>query len=151
MTDFDLSITRQIAAPLAVLYRCWTDPALLVRWFTLASWVSVSAKLDVRPGGASLIVMHGPDGSEMHNRDQYLEVVPNERLILTDAYLGDWVPSDKPFMTVVLTFAEEDGGTRYKATVRHWSAEDRDAHAAMGFDANWNTSTDQLAALAVTL
>ena len=148
---FDLSITRHIAASPAALYRCWTDPALVVEWFTPPPWVTVRAEMDVRPGGASLIVMRGPDGTEMPNRGQYLEVVPDARLVFTDAYVGDWVPSAKPFMTGTLTFAPKDGGTRYTATVRHWTAEDRDAHAAMGFEAGWNTATDQLAAVAATL
>lgn len=148
---FDLALTRHIAAPRAALWRCWTDPALIVRWFTPAPWATVSAELDVRVGGASVIVMRSPDGTEMLNRGQYLEVVPDRRLVFTDAYVGDWVPSAKAFMTVVLTFDDEEGGTRYAATVRHWSAEDRDAHAAMGFEGGWGIATDQLAALAATL
>ncbi len=148
---FDLSLTRLIAAPRAALYRCWTDPALIVRWFTPPPFETVSAEMDVRPGGASLIVMRAPDGTEYPNRGQYLEVVPDHRLVFTDAYVGDWVPSAKPFMTGTLTFDDEDGGTRYTAVVRHWTAEDRDAHAAMGFEAGWGIATDQLAALATTL
>ena len=57
--------------------------------------------------------MRGPDGTDMPNRGVYLEVVPNERLVVTDAYTEAWVPAQKPFMTVILTFADEDGGTRY--------------------------------------
>jgi uncharacterized protein YndB with AHSA1/START domain len=59
-----------------------------------------------------------------------------------------WQPSAKPFMTVVLTFEEEDGGgTRYTARVRHWSVEDRDTHEKMGFHQGWGQCADQLAAL----
>jgi len=148
--DRDLVISRLIAAPRAAVYRCWTDPALIVRWFTLAPFETIRADLDVRPGGASRLTMRAPDGAEWENRDTYLEVVPNERLVLTDAYTSGWEPSDNPFMTVVLTFEDDAGQTRYTARVRHWKVEDCKSHAEMGFAARWEAATDALAVLAAT-
>jgi uncharacterized protein YndB with AHSA1/START domain len=110
--------------------------------------VTTHAELDVRPGGSNFIVMRGPDGVEMPNRGVYLEVVPNERLVITDAYTTAWEPSDKPFMTLVLTFEDEGGKTRYTARVRHWTVADRESHEKMGFHEGWRVATDQLAALA---
>jgi uncharacterized protein YndB with AHSA1/START domain len=107
--------------------------------------------MDVRPGGSSLVIMRGPDGTEMPNRGVYLEVIPNERLVFTDAYVCGWEPSGKPFMTGILTFEHADGQTRYTARVRHWSVEDREAHEQMGFHVGWGIATDQLTALAQTL
>jgi uncharacterized protein YndB with AHSA1/START domain len=107
----------------------------------------VRAETDVRPGGASLIVMKGPDGTEMPNRGVYLEVVENRRLVFTDAYTEAWKPSDKPFMTGILTFEPEAGGTRYTARVLHWNAADCEAHAKMGFHEGWGKATEQLAEL----
>ena len=101
----------------------------------------------MRPGGASLIVMRGPDGVDLPNPGVYLEVVENERLVFTDAYTSAWEPSAKPFMTAVLTFEEEDGKTRYTARARHWTVEDREAHEKMGFHEGWGLCTDQLEAL----
>ena len=101
----------------------------------------------MRAGGASLIVMQGPDGTEYPNRGVYLEVVPHRRLVFTDAYVRPWELSAKPFMTVILSFAPEGEGTRYTAVVRHWTSADREAHEAMGFAAGWGTATDQLEAL----
>ena len=95
--------------------------------------------------------MQGPDGTEMPNRGIYLEVVPNERLVFTDAYTSAWQPSAKPFFTCVLTFEDEDGKTRYTARAKHWTAEDCAAHEQMGFYVGWGIATDQLAALAATL
>ncbi|UAJ10142.1 SRPBCC family protein [Polymorphobacter megasporae] len=148
---FELSITRVIPVARATLYRCWTDPALIVKWFTPPPFTTVSAEMDVCPGGASLIVMRAPDGTDYPNRGQYLDVIPDRRLVFTDAYTGDWQPSAKPFMTGILTFDDEGEGTRYTAVVRHWTAADRDAHVAMGFETGWGIATDQLAALAATL
>jgi len=87
----------------------------------------------------------------MPNRGIYLEVIPNERLVFTDAYTSAWIPSAKPFMTVVLTFEDEGGQTRYTARVRHWSTEDCAAHEKMGFHQGWGVATDQLTALATSL
>lgn len=149
--DRDLVLTRLIAASPAALYRCWTEPELMKQWFTPAPWTTVHAETDVRPGGASLVVMRGPDGTEFPNRGVYLEVVPNARLVFTDAYVSAWEPSPKPFMTVILSFEPEGGGTRYTARARHWTAADREAHEGMGFFEGWGKAADQLAALAATL
>ncbi len=150
-TDRDLVLTRLIAAAPEKLYRCWTEPALLMRWFTPPPWTVPHAELDVRPGGSSLVVMRGPEGQEMPNRGVYLEVVPGRRLAFTDAFVRAWEPSEKPFMAVELDFAPEAAGTRYTALVRHWTVADRDAHEKMGFHQGWGIATDQLAALAATL
>lgn len=143
----DLSITRLIDAPRALLWRAWTEPELVKRWFTPRPWTTPVVELDVRAGGRSRIVMRGPNGEEHDNLGVYLEVDPGRRLVFTDAYTEAWVPSNKPFMTGVVTFADELGKTRYTATARHWNAEDRNAHEQMGFDAGWNAATDQLEAL----
>lgn len=149
--DRELVLSRLIAAPPAKVYRAWTEPELLMQWFAPQPWTTSHAELDVRPGGVSLIVMRGPDGNEFANRGVYLAVVPNEFLVFTDAYTTAWEPSSKPFMTVVLTFADEAGGTRYTARVLHWTVADREAHEKRGFHEGWGRCTDQLAALAATL
>ena len=64
--------------------------------------------------------MRSPDGKDLPNRGVYLEVVKNERLVFTDDYTKAWEPSQKPFMTVILTFEDEGGGKkRNTARVRH--------------------------------
>ena len=150
-SDRELVLTRLIDAPREKLFRAWTDPTLLRQWFAPLPWTTPVAELDVRPGGANLIVMRGPDGNEFPNRGVYLEVVENERLVFTDAYTTAWVPSEKPFMTVIVTFADEGGKTRYTALVRHWTVADREAHEKMGFHQGWGQCTDQLASLVAKL
>lgn len=150
-TDRDLVLTRLIEAPRFKLFRAWTEPSLLKQWFAPLPYTTPHAELDVRPGGASLVIMRGPDGNEFPNRGVYLEVVKDERLVFTDAYTAAWMPSQKPFMTVILTFADEGWQTRYTARVRHWTVADREAHEAMGFHQGWGQCADQLAALVATL
>jgi uncharacterized protein YndB with AHSA1/START domain len=149
--DRELSLTRLIDAPPEKVYRAWTEPELLKQWFAPQPWTTPHATLDVRPGGGNLIVMKGPDGQEFPNRGVYLEVVENERLVFTDAYNESWEPAQKPFMTVILTFEDEGGKTRYTARVRHWTVADRETHEKMGFHAGWAQCADQLTALVAKL
>lgn len=148
---YELSITRLMEVPRDKLWRCWTEPELLKQWFCPKPWSVSMAEIDVRPGGFSHIVMRGPNG-ETHDADGvYLEVEPERKLVFTDAFTRDWMPSGKPFMTAIVTFGDEDGQTRYTARARHWTAADRDAHMQMGFEPGWNAAADQLEALAKSL
>ena len=150
-SDRELVLTRIIDAPREKLFRAWTDPELLKQWFAPLPYTTPHAEMDVRPGGSSLIVMRGPDGNEFPNRGVYLEVVENERLVSTDAYTKAWEPSEKPFMTLILTFEDEGGKTRYTARVLHWMVADREMHEKMGFHEGWGQCADQLAALVAKL
>lgn len=147
----ELKLTRLIDAPRHALYRCWTEAELIKQWFTPRPWTTPVVEIDVRPGGSSHMIFRGPEGQEFPNDGIYLGVVPDERLVFTDAYTSAWVPSAKPFMTGIITFADEDGKTRYTALARHWTAEDRKSHEDMGFHDGWGKATDQLEALARTL
>jgi uncharacterized protein YndB with AHSA1/START domain len=153
MTDeiHELTLSRLIDAPREALWRCWTEPELLKQWFTPRPWTTPVVETDVRPGGSSYFLFRGPEGEEFPNRGVYLEVVPNEKLVFTDAYTKAWEPSAKPFMTGTITFADEGGKTRYTATVRHWTAEDKANHEQMGFHEGWGKAADQLAAVAAKL
>ena len=147
----DLQITRLLDAPQNKVWRCWTEEEHLVKWFAPKPWTTPHAKLDVRAGGSTIVTMRSPEGVDFPNSGVYLEVVPNKKLVFTDAYTSAWAPSLKPFFTAILTFADEGGKTRYTATARHWNVEDTQTHAKMGFDAGWNICADQLEALAATL
>ncbi|HEX2605030.1 MAG TPA: SRPBCC domain-containing protein, partial [Oxalicibacterium sp.] len=122
-SDRSLVLTRTFDAPPELVYRAWTDPEMLKHWFVPRPWTIARAETDVRPGGASLIVMRDPEGKEYPNRGVYLEVIENKKLVVTDAYTHAWEPSDKPFMTAVITFEPQDGGkkTVYTALVLHWN------------------------------
>ena len=107
----ELVLTALIDAPREKLFRAWTEPALIKQWFAPLPWTTPHAEMDVRAGGATNMVMRGPNGEEFPNPGLILEVVKNEKLVFTDAYTKAWEPSAKPFMTVVLTFADEGGKT----------------------------------------
>jgi len=150
--EHELVLVRDIDASRDKIFRAWTDPALLVKWFTPPPFKTVRADLDVRAGGANLIVMQGPDGQEFPNRGVYLEVIENEKIVFTDAFTCAWVPSQKPFMIGVILLEDlGNGRTRYTAKALHWNAEDKEAHEKMGFHEGWGIAADQLAALVATL
>ena len=151
ISDRELVLTRIINASRDKVFKAWTDPELLKQWFAPLPYTTAIAELDVRPGGANLVVMRDPNGKDLPNRGVYLEVVANERLVITDAYTRAWEPSAKAFMTIILTFEDEDGATRYTARVRHWTEADRAAHEQMGFHEGWGQCADQLAALVAKL
>jgi uncharacterized protein YndB with AHSA1/START domain len=95
----ELVLTRDVDVPREKLWRGWTEVNLLKQWFVPKPWFIASAELDVRPGGANRIVMCSPEGQEFPNLGVYLEVVPNERLVITDAYTRAWEPAEQPSMT----------------------------------------------------
>ncbi len=147
----DLVLTRLLRAPRAAVWRCWTEPDLLTQWFCPRPWKAVDFTIDLRPGGANTCTMKGPEGEVFPNAGVYLDVVPQRRLVFTDAYTEGWVPSAKPYFTGIIEFADEAGGTRYTATARHWTDDDRADHEARGFHQGWSAAADQLEALARTL
>ena len=102
-------------------------------------------------GGKFRTAMQGPDGFASDETGVFLEVIANRRLVFTDAYKPGWEPSEAPFMTSVIDFADEGGKTRYVATALHWTVADRKRHEEMGFHEGWGAAADQLAALAASL
>lgn len=146
-SDKELVICRLLDISPEAAYRGWTDTSLLKKWFCPKPWSVKSAELDVRVGGACTIVMNGPEGQEIPCPGVYLELIPNQKIVFTDAYVKAWEPSSKPFITAIITFENQGGKTKYTARVQHWSVEDRDAHAKMGFLEGWAICADQLEAL----
>ena len=150
----DLMLERVVDVSPELVFKAWTTPKHLMPWFCPKPYRTVECEIDLKPGGKFFAQMVDPNGNKLPAEPGcYLEVVPNRKLVFTDAYTGDWNPktSGKPFMTGIITLDDEDGKTRYTARVRHWSAEDKKTHEDMGFHTGWGICTDQLAALAKTI
>jgi len=147
----ELVLDRLLDAPREKLFQIWTDPSTYAQWFCPKPWTVTKAELDLRPGGKSLVVMQGPEGQEFPNHGIFLEIVKNEKIVFTDAFVDAWTPSERAFMVATVTFADEGGKTRYRAVACHWSPEARAEHEKMGFHEGWGIATDQLARLAATL
>lgn len=149
MTDqldpqLDLELVRELKAPKALLWKCWTDPRHLPHWFVPRPHKVVACELDLRPGGACNTTFD-VDGALMENNGVYLEVVPGEKLVFTDTYTAGWKPAPEPFMTAIVTFEDlGNGSTRYRAVARHRNSEAAEAHRKMGFFDGWGTVAGQL-------
>ncbi|MFS0738405.1 SRPBCC family protein [Sphingomonas sp. 1P06PA] len=143
--EHELRIERLIDAPVDAVWRAWTEHG--GEWFCPRPWTAEIVAQELRAGGRSAIVMRGPQGEEHAHEGVFLEVVPQRRIVSTDAFTAGWAPAG-PFMVRIDEFAEEGGRTRYTAIARHWTVEARDQHAAMGFEAGWGAASDQLAEVA---
>ena len=149
--DLDLELVRDLNAPRAALWTCWTDPQHLPHWFVPKPHKVVACELDLRAGGACSTTFD-VEGTIMENNGVYLEVIPGEKLVFTDTYQAGWKPAAEPFMTAIITLADlENGATRYRAVVRHRSKEAAAQHSAMGFHDGWGTVATQLVAYAQEL
>ncbi len=90
---YELSITRETHVSSGKPYAGWSTPELYPKWFCPKPWYVSDVKMDLRPGGSGEKTFNGPDGEVFINRSVYLEIVPNEKLVFTDAFTGDWQPN----------------------------------------------------------
>jgi uncharacterized protein YndB with AHSA1/START domain len=142
----DLVLERVVDVPRELMWTAWTTPEHLSKWFAPAPWSIADCEIDLRPGGIFRSVMKSPDGEEHPSVGCYLEVVPNERLVWTDALLPGYRPSENPFFTAIITFESSGKGTRYTAMAVHRDEATRKQHEEMGFHQGWGQVLDQLVA-----
>jgi uncharacterized protein YndB with AHSA1/START domain len=147
----DLKLERVIDVPVELVWKAWTEPEHLKVWFCPKPWGVSDCEIDLRPGGIFRTTMLSPEGQEFPNLGCYLDVVPMERLVFTDALLPGYRPAEKSFMTGVVTMKPEGTGTRYIAMALHNNLEAKKQHEEMGFEQGWGTALDQLVAHVKTL
>jgi uncharacterized protein YndB with AHSA1/START domain len=149
--DLDLTLQRIIRAPRTAVWRGWTDPSRLERWWVPAPTVARVDRLEVRPGGAFVTRM-SDDGVAFtpHLDGSFLVVEELERLVFTNAIDSEWRPrSPEPVaMVAEITFFDHADGTDYRVVVRHGDPAARARHEELGFLDGWGSVTEQLAALA---
>jgi uncharacterized protein YndB with AHSA1/START domain len=151
-SELELALAFLIDASPKALFRCWTEPALLPRWFAPRPLTTEVKRLDLRIGGVMEIAMHDPaSGAAYPANGVYLEIAPDRKLVFTDAFTDNWVPAGQPFMAAEVSFTPKDGKTLYVARARHWNAETVKTHEEMGFHPGWTQCAHQLAELAATL
>jgi len=143
----ELVLERVFDAPPALVWKAWTEPHHLMKWWAPKPWTTVECDIDLRAGGVMRTVMVSPDKQRFPNVGVFLEVVHQRKLVTTDAYTDAWTPSPKPFMTAIMTFEPQGKKTKYVARALHWTQSDREAHEKMGFHEGWGTAADQLAAV----
>jgi uncharacterized protein YndB with AHSA1/START domain len=149
-TDTQILITREFDAPKHLVYRAWTTPELVKRWWHANRGEVTLAEIDLRVGGMWRYVSRSEDGFEVGFHGEYREIVPNERLVTTEVYEG--IPdADEHAALDTLTLTESDGRTTLTVLVEHPTREGRDAHINSGMEAGMQDAMDLLEEVAVSL
>jgi uncharacterized protein YndB with AHSA1/START domain len=149
-TDEQILITRAFDAPRSLVWKAWTTPELVRRWWHAKRGEMTVAEIDLREGGRWRYAMVTPDGMEVAFHGVYREVVPEERLVSTEVYEG--VPNGEEGATLnTATFAEADGRTTLTILVEAPSREIRDAIIATGMEDGLQDALDLVEEVAASL
>jgi len=146
-TDEQILITREFDAPRHLVYKAWTTPELVKRWWSGKRGAMTTAEIDLRVGGRWRYVMEAEGGFEVAFHGEYREIDPDERIVNTEVYEG--MPDGEALNTT--TFAEADGRTTLTTLVQHTCKEHRDAHINSGMEGGMQESMDLLEQVAVSL
>ncbi|PZS31489.1 MAG: ATPase [Pseudonocardiales bacterium] len=146
-TDTQILITREFDAPKHLVYRAWTTPELIKRWWAGERGNVTSVEVDLRVGGTWRYVMTANAGFEVGFHGEYREIVPNELIVCTEVYEG--MPD--AYAVDTHTFTEQNGRTALHLLVQHASQEDRDAHINSGMEGGMQEAMDALEQVAVSL
>ena len=148
--DEQILITRAFDAPRELVWKAWTTPELVRRWWHANRGEMTVCEIDLRVGGVWRYVMVTPDGFEVGFHGEYREVVPFERLVSTEAYEG--IPdADKHAAVDTLTLSEVDGRTLMTVLVEHPTKEGRDMHIESGMEDGMQDALDLAEAVAISL
>jgi uncharacterized protein YndB with AHSA1/START domain len=146
-TDEQILITREFKAPKELVYKAFTTPELVKRWWHAKRGEVTIAEIDLRVGGKWRYVMVADGGTEVGFHGEYREIVPNERIVSTEIYEG--YPDEEAVN--MATFTEVDGRTTLEILVQHSSKEARDAHIESGMEAGLQDALDLLEEVAASL
>ncbi|MFL5447676.1 MAG: SRPBCC family protein [Gemmatimonadales bacterium] len=146
-SDTQILITREFAAPRHLVYKAWTTPELIKRWWPANRGKMTVAEVDLRVGGRWRYVMIADGGLEVAFHGEYREIVPNERLVSTEVF--ELMPDAEAVDT--LTLAEQDGRTTLTLLVQHQTKAHRDAHVESGMEAGLQDALDLLEQVAMAL
>jgi uncharacterized protein YndB with AHSA1/START domain len=146
-TNTQILITREFDAPRHLVYLAWTTPELIKRWWSGERGEVTSAEVELRVGGKWRYVMVAHGGFEVAFHGEYIEIVPNERIVSTEVYEG--APGAAAVSTLTLT--EAAGRTTMTLLVEHQNQADRDAHINSGMEVGMQEGMDKLELVARSL
>jgi uncharacterized protein YndB with AHSA1/START domain len=149
-TDEQILITREFDAPRHLVYRAWTTPELVRRWWHARRGEVTVVEIDLRVGGKWRYVMVADDGMEVGFHGEYREVVPEERIVSTETYEGlpDGVSEENGSTLNTATFTEADGSTLVTLLIEAKNRESRDAIIESGMEAGLQDALDLLEEIA---
>lgn len=141
-------MTRTFAAPRALVWKAWTDPKHIAKWWGWRHSRTEIAQQDLRPGGVWRYVSYNPDGQQFVFVGKFLEVVEPERLVNTFGVEGMFEGKE---LVETHTFEEIDGRTHYRSVSRFDSIEDRDGMLASGMEGGARESMNRMDELLRTM
>lgn len=148
----DLVLERMLDVRPELVWRAWTMPEYLKKWFTPAPWMTVDCEMDLRPGGIFRTTMRSPEGQEYPGTGCFLDVVENRKLVWTSALGPGFRPviqeADAFPFTAIILLEPHSQGTKYTAIAIHADEADCKKHESMGFHAGWGKALEQLVAVA---
>ena len=149
-TDEQILITREFDAPRHLVFKAWTTPELVKRWWSGQRGAVTSAEIDLRVGGSWRYVMTSSEGLQVAFHGEHQEIVPDERIVSTEIYeIPD--QGDSPPTVNTATFTEADGRTRLEILVQCPSKELRDTIIDSGMEVGMQEGMDLLEQVAVSL
>jgi uncharacterized protein YndB with AHSA1/START domain len=150
-TDEQILITREFEAPKELVYKAFTTPELVRRWWHAKRGEFKVCEIDLRVGGKWRYVMVAEGDFEVGFHGEYREIVPNERIVSTEIYEGmpEGMPEEEAVNTA--TFTEEDGRTTLTILVQHSTKEFRDGHIESGMEDGLQDALDLLEEVAISL
>jgi uncharacterized protein YndB with AHSA1/START domain len=142
--DDQILITREFDAPKHLVYKAWTTPELVKRWWHAKRGEMTVAEMDFRVGGKWRYAMVADGGVEVAFHGEYREIVPNERIVSTEIFEG--APVDYPEQATVntATFSEADGRTTLTILIEAPTKEIRDAIIESGMEDGLQDALDLL-------
>lgn len=141
-----VTLTRLIDAPRELVWQAWTDPKHITQWWGPEGFTTPYAEMDLRPGGAMVIQMRGPDGNIYPNNGTVEEVVIPERLVVIGTAFEDAAGNPQLQVRNALTLVEEGGKTRLTLQATVLQAAPEMAGALAGMEVGWNQTLDNLEA-----
>jgi uncharacterized protein YndB with AHSA1/START domain len=150
-TDEQILITREFDAPKHLVYRAWTTPELVKRWWSGKRGEVTLAEIDLRVGGRWRYVMIAQGGFEVAFHGEYREIVPNERIVTTEVYEGAPEASDEDAPVNIIDFTETNGRTTLTLLVECPSKELRDQIIDSGMEGGMQEGMDLLEQVAISL
>lgn len=145
----DLVLERVVDVSPRLVWRAWTEPEHLMKWFCPRPWQTVDCRIDLRPGGEFFTQMRSPEGVDMDGgAGCYLEVVPERRLVWTSALGPGYRPlaaqPEELLFTAYILIEPHGQGAKYTAIAMHADETGAKRHEEMGFHGGWGTALDQL-------
>jgi uncharacterized protein YndB with AHSA1/START domain len=152
-TDEQILITREFDAPKHLVFKAWTTPELVKRWWHANRGVVTVAEIDLRVGGTWRYVAVADDGFEVGFHGEYREIAPNERIVSTEIYEGlpEGVSEEEAATVNTATFTEANGRTTLTLLVQARNKISRDAIIDSGMEAGLQDALDLLEQTAISL